>query len=388
MTRLEDLVRVSGPDGVRFMPLKEIIDFERPGKYRVSSAIYSAESNTPVLTAGKTFVLGYTDEIDGIYPASPDTPVIIFDDFTTAIQWVDFPFKVKSAAMKILRLRAEAPAALRFVWYAMKTIRYCPRDHALQWISRYADFRIPVPPLEVQHEMVRILDALTELESEMASNLAGEEAARQRQFAFYRESLLKFTEGEVRRVPLRELVSFTSGKPHERVVDPDGSVALMTSRFISTQGRAARYLQPLDVLSPAAADDIALVMSDLPNGRALARAFYVEANGRYAANQRVCLLRVTDPGVLSRFLYYLVDRNPQLLAFDNGRDQTHLSKAQILGIQMPVPELAEQQRVVSILDDFNSAGIGLSQHLHAELAARRKQYEHYRDRLLTFEEAA
>lgn len=181
---------------------------------------------------------------------------------------------------------------------------------------------------------------------------------------------------------------FINGKPHERVVNPDGEIALLTSKFISTQGKSARRVRAADVLSPAIKDDIALVMSDLPNGRALARAFYVDGDGRYAANQRICLLRVMDPAVsVPRFLYYVVDRNKQLMAYDSGMDQTHLKKDWILDIKIPVPSRADQERIVSILDSFDALVNGLSVGLPAELKARRQQYEYYRDKLLTFDEA-
>ena len=130
-------------------------------------------------------------------------------------------------------------------------------------------------------------------------------------------------------------------------------------------------------------------MSDLPNGRALGRAFFVDGDDLYAANQRVCLLQSKDISrLLPRFLYYVVDRNPQLLRYDSGVDQTHLKKGDILGIEVPVPPLVEQERIVAILDMFDALVNDLSVGLPAELAARRKQYEYYRDLLLTFEEAA
>lgn len=77
------------------------MNYEQPTKYIVSNTDYSDEYQTPVLTAGQTFVLGYTNETEDIYEASKEKPVII-DDFTGAIKWVDFPFKVKSSAMKML----------------------------------------------------------------------------------------------------------------------------------------------------------------------------------------------------------------------------------------------------------------------------------------------
>jgi type I restriction enzyme S subunit len=99
VSQIADLVARLCPAGVEYRPLDELLNYEQPGKYLVASTAYDPGHKTPVLTAGQTFVLGYTDETKGIYPASPEVPVIIFDDFTTASKWVDFPFKAKSSAM-------------------------------------------------------------------------------------------------------------------------------------------------------------------------------------------------------------------------------------------------------------------------------------------------
>ena len=255
--------------------------------------------------------------------------------------------------------------------------------------ARFVGVRIPIPPIGVQREIARILDSFSQLEAELEGQLEAEREARMRQYPFYRDQLLAFADKDsVRSVIIGEVVTFVNGKPHERLVDPQGDIALMTSKFISTQGASARYVRAADVLTPAHKADVAMVMSDLPNGRALARTFFVDDENRYAANQRVCLLRTSDPGVLApRFLHYIANRNNQLLAYDSGVDQTHLKKGDILGISIPLPPMAEQQRVVGILDKLDGLVNDLCVGLSAELTARRKQYEYYRDRLLSFDEA-
>ena len=100
--------------------LGEVLEYEQPTKYLVSSTDYKDEYTIPVLTAGKSFVLGNTNEKNGIFPKEK-LPVIIFDDFTTAIKFVDFPFKVKSSAMKILHAKKNE-ADIRFLFYKMLTI--------------------------------------------------------------------------------------------------------------------------------------------------------------------------------------------------------------------------------------------------------------------------
>jgi len=138
--------------------LEDILDYEQPTKYVVSSVDYSDDYETPVLTAGKTFILGRTNEKDGVFPGEK-LPVIIFDDFTTAIKFVDFPFKVKSSAMKILHAKKEIADA-RFVFYAMQNINFQRHErHRRYWISQYAKIQIPLPPLNVQREILAEINA-------------------------------------------------------------------------------------------------------------------------------------------------------------------------------------------------------------------------------------
>lgn len=107
---------------VEWKALGLVSDYEQPTKYLVTSTNYSDDFPVPVLTAGKTFILGYTDEADGVYKAS-ENPVIIFDDFTAANKWVDFDFKAKSSAMKMIKSKDESIVLLKFVYYWLNTLR-------------------------------------------------------------------------------------------------------------------------------------------------------------------------------------------------------------------------------------------------------------------------
>ena len=136
--------------------LGDILDYEQPTQYIVESVEYNNDYKTPVLTAGQSFILGYTNETQGIYNK---LPVIIFDDFTTASKYVDFPFKVKSSAMKILRVKNNDIADLRYVYYIMQNIKFNSETHKRYWISEYSNEEIPLPPISVQEEIVKELDA-------------------------------------------------------------------------------------------------------------------------------------------------------------------------------------------------------------------------------------
>lgn len=135
--------------------LENILDYEQPTNYIVESENYKDEYKIPVLTAGKSFLLGYTNEERGIF-SQRDLPVIIFDDFTTAIKFVDFPFKVKSSAMKILK--AKENVNIRYVFYMMQKINFDASQHKRYWISQYSKIKIPLPPPEVQEQIVKEIE--------------------------------------------------------------------------------------------------------------------------------------------------------------------------------------------------------------------------------------
>ena len=129
--------------------LGDLLKYEQPTKYIVKSTDYDDNFETPVLTAGQSFILGYTDEADGIKSASDEEPVIIFDDFTTGSHYVDFPFKVKSSAMKLLSLKSENED-FYFVYNTLKNINYIPQSHERHWISKFSEFKVLVPTADEQ----------------------------------------------------------------------------------------------------------------------------------------------------------------------------------------------------------------------------------------------
>ena len=148
---VEELINQKWPA----VALGDILDYEQPTKYIVNSVEYDDKYKTPVLTAGKTFILGHTNEKEGIFQKG--LPVIIFDDFTTAIKLVDFPFKVKSSAMKILRAKRDM-VDIKFTFYSMQRIAFMAGQHKRYWISEYSKIKITLPPLDVQKEIVEQIE--------------------------------------------------------------------------------------------------------------------------------------------------------------------------------------------------------------------------------------
>lgn len=189
MSKLQELIKELCPNGVVYTKLGDILDYEQPTKYIVENTEYDNSYDIPVLTAGQTFILGYTNEKFGIYLASKENPTIIFDDFTTSFHWVDFDFKVKSSAMKMLRPKETFGGSFKYVFYAMKCIKYEAVVHSRHWISKYSQFEIPIPPIEVQEEIVSILNNFTNIAAELQAELQ----ARQEQYEYYRDKLLNFS---------------------------------------------------------------------------------------------------------------------------------------------------------------------------------------------------
>ena len=142
-------------DKVKF---EDLLKYIQPTKYIVSSEEYSNEFCTPVLTAGQSFILGYSKEKENLYPANKENPIILFDDFTTDCKWVDFPFKVKSSACKILVKNGNNN--IRYSFYAMKSKKIDHSMHKRYWISIYSKLTVINRSEEEKNNIVNELDSI------------------------------------------------------------------------------------------------------------------------------------------------------------------------------------------------------------------------------------
>jgi len=163
--------------------LGELLPFEQPTAYIVKSTDYSDAYATPVLTAGKSFILGKTNETDGVFD---QLPVIIFDDFTTATQFVNFRFKVKSSAMKILHINTDLVIP-KYIFYRLQIIQFDHSTHKRYWIQSYSKIKVLIPPLD---EQFRIVARIEELFSELDKAVDTLKTTKE-QLAVYRQAVLK-----------------------------------------------------------------------------------------------------------------------------------------------------------------------------------------------------
>lgn len=154
-----------------------------------------------------------------------------------------------------------------------------------------------------------------------------------------------FTE-EWRKDTLQNVVTFSNGKAHENCVDENGSYILVNSKFVSTDGSMVKKVT--SQLSPLSKSQFVMVMSDLPNGKALAKCYYIEEDNIYTLNQRICSFSAKN-GNISRFLMYQINRNKYYLRFDDGINQTNLKKGEVLACPVFIPSVEEQKKIATFI---------------------------------------
>ena len=365
---------------VNFLPLSDVTNYEQPTKYLVAAKNYSDEFDTPVLTAGKTFILGYTNESEGIYRASKH-PVIIFDDFTTANKWVDFDFKVKSSAMKMITSKDNNKFLIKYIYYWLNTLpnELIDGDHKRQWIGNYSNKLIPIPcpdnpqkSLEIQAEIVRILDAMTAHTAELTAELT----ARRKQYNYYRDKLLSFEDGEVEWLDLDTLAKIKTGQSvnKQMISDNPGEYAVINS------GR-----EPLGFIDVWNTDNDPIGITS----RGVGVGSITWREGKYFRGNLNYSVTIKNKDKISiRYLYHILQKMQleiQALCTFDGIPALNASNLKTL--EIPVPLLDEQNRIVAILDKFDALTASITEGLPREIELREKQYAYYRDLLLSFPQA-
>lgn len=401
MTKLEELINELCPDGVEYVPIKEITKFEQPTKYIVKSTNYRDDFNTPVLTAGQTFILGYTNETDGIYNASKEHPVIIFDDFTGAFKWVDFPFKVKSSAMKMISANKDV-TTLRYIYHVMGHLNFISSEHKRLWIGIYSAFRVPLPPLSIQSEIVHILDSFTLLTADLTAELT----ARQKQYAFYRDYLLDFSnEDVIKKIPdidcsnveyltLNDVCEFVrgpfGGSLKKEIFINEGYAVYEQQNAIYNRFKFRYFISKNDFqrLKRFEVKTNDLIMSC---SGTMGKIAIIPDNAPKGIINQALLKLTPKSNIDSHYLKYYFENTISKIMNDSARGgaiKNVASVSELKKISIPVPPLSVQENIVKILDRFDKLNNDMSEGLPAEIEARKKQYEYYRDTLLSFDDKA
>lgn len=241
-------------------------------------------------------------------------------------------------------------------------------------INGLRQIRVPVPPAGIQDEIVRVLDRFQTLELELESELEAELEARQRQYAHYLAELLTLGD-DVDRMRLGDVAIIGTGSHDTKDAVVDGKYAFYA------RGRDPLRLGSYDF------DERSVITAG--DGAGVGKVFHF-VEGKYALHQRAYRIVPDESVVLARYLFHYLrsDFSRYLTQTSVHSSVTSLRRPMFLEYPLPVPSLAEQERIVEVLDAFDGLVNDLSVGLSAELAARRKQYEYHRDQLLSFEEAA
>lgn len=359
-------------NGMIFLTLKSI---RRGGGFNVSGIKYYAGDfdNNAVVKEGD-LVIANTDitrdaEVVGapmLLPKLHKQPVLISMDLSV------FDVDEKKADGRFLYYLLQATPARNFM-----------RDHSSGSTVLHLktkdvpEFAVTIPPVAEQKRIAEILTTVDEEIQKIDEIISATEKLKRglMQRLFTRGiGHTKFKKTEIGEIPvewslskLKDVAKFTNGKAHEKDIKEDGKYIVINSKFISTNGGVIKRSDKN--LSPLFAEDIAMVMSDIPKGKALAKCFLVEENDKYTLNQRICSLRATK--MVDKFLYYILNRNPYFLGFDNGVGQTNLRKDEVLGCPVQVPHEGEQREIVELLSSVDEK-IAVNRKLKAKLTTLKK----------------
>ena len=386
MSKLEELIKEFCPNGVEYVKIGSVVNYEQPSKYLVKKADYKEEYSTPVLTAGQTFILGYTNEMNGIYNALKDSPVIIFDDFTGAFKWVDFPFKVKSSAIKFLKAN-EKRAMLRYIFHVMGNINLTSTEHKRLWIGIYSELQIPLPALPVQREIVRVLDSFTLYSAELTAELT----ARRKQYEFYRDKLLTFEHPEIKTYKIKDIAEIYLGLTYTPNYVDKGI------KFLSSKNISNDYLDLEDVKYISREEFEKSTPNAKPKrgdvlftrvGSNLGHPTIVETDEDLCIFVSLGYLRVNEKIVKNKYIKHWMNTEmfwAQVNSRVKNAPKANLNSSWMREFNISIPPIEVQERIVKVLDNFDEICSVLKIGLPAEMEKRQQQYEYYRDKLLTFD---
>jgi type I restriction enzyme M protein len=321
--------------------LDDVLDYEQPNPYIVESEEYENSYKTPVLTAGKSFILGYTNEENGIYQ-SP-LPVIIFDDFTTATQFVNFPFKVKSSAMKILK--AKENANITFLYYLMQHIEFDSTDHKRYWISQYSKLEIPLPALPVQEEIVKEIESYQKIidgaksiinnyKPQILVDSAWELLELGKHCKIKGGNAFKSTDYVDEGVQLIRM-----GNVKQMFFDVDNSPSFLPQNYLKEY--------PNYILEKG---DLLISMTGTVGKEDYGNVCQIDIDNKYLLNQRVGKFEIQTKDLDRQFLFYVAQSDyfrKQLFANSSGGvRQSNISNKGIEGILIPMPPIEVQMKIV------------------------------------------
>lgn len=381
MSRIEQLIAELCPDGVEWKELGEVCEVLR-GK-RLTKKELSENSTYPVFHGG-IIPLGFYHEFN----RKANTTMVIN---TGSVGEVGYSFVDFWSSDGTFTIQSPDNIDDRYIYFCLKIqeqyLKSQRREGGVPTINREVveNVEIPIPPLLIQQEIVRILDTFTDLDAELQAELE----SRKKQYEHYRDQLLKFDGKDVEWIMLGEVCLKTENIKWKENENIDYLYIDLTS--VSRENNKITDSQTVNSSNaPSRAQQIVL-KADVIFGTTrptLKRvAIIPEIYHKQVCSTGFCVLRANQEQTLSKYLYYILKTsrfNSYVEINQEGASYPSISDNKLKQFKIPIPPLPEQERIVSILDKFEAL---VNVELPAEIAARRKQYEYYREKLLTFKRA-
>ena len=338
---------------------------------KLKSQAYRATGRIPIVDQGIEFIAGYTDE--DVTPVGAGE-YIIFGDHSEHIKYVDFPFVQGADGLKIL---SPVSANAKYIYHAFLNFYTKELNYKRHW-STAQQTLIPIPcpdnsakSLKIQREIVRILDNFTDLTADLTAELTAELTARMKQYDHYRDLLLSFEDGKMKWKTLGEVVNtIKTGKLNANAMVEDGAYPFFTCDA-----------KPFKI-DTYAFDTEAIIVSG--NGSQIGHINYYK--GKFNAYQRTYVLSDCSNVISMQFLLTYLKAYLRVYIMQHSKKGSvpYITMPMLENFPIPIPSPEEQAHIVAILDKFDVLTNSINEGLPREIELRQKQYEHYRDLLLSF----
>ena len=375
MAKIDELLQELCPDGVEWKELVDVVKtISPPIKLKVDS--YLRSGLFPIIDQSKDQIAGYTDDISNTLP---DGQYILYGDHTLAVKYYDGRFAQGADGLKILLSKGSLP---KYIYYCICAYNIQSNEYKRHW-TQAKQIKLPIPPLPIQQHIVEVLDTFTDA----ISNLEEELALREKQFEYYREHLYQFDdECSIKTIKDISVKCFPGATPSTKKPEywQNGTIPWMSSgethqgQVKTIAGRITQLGYDSSSTKMVPINSIVVALA----GQGKTRGTVAITRMELCTNQSLCAIIPDQSMVVPEYLYFYLKGQYFNLRQVSAGDGTRggLTLKHIESYKVPVISLARQHKIVEILDTFEA----MIANIKEEIALRTKQYEYYREKLLSF----
>lgn len=380
MSRLDDLVHKLCPNGVHYYTVDELIKNKIivliSPIYKIKQKEYLEIGSTPIISQEAEYVSGYTNLKD---PRLPNDEYVCFGDHTEHLKYVDFEFVQGADGLKVMHIENKEVLNTKFYYYVCSSY-YLKKNTYERHFKHLRECLLPLPPLEVQQEIVRLLDDFTAKTAELQTELNKEYEACKKQYEYYQNLLLNDKFGAEYK-ELGDVVTFLNGRAYKQseLLNSGKYKVLRVGNFYTNNQwyysdlelEQNKYCQKGDLLYTWAAT----IGPQIWDGEKVIYHYHIWK-------------LVFDNSILNmHYLYHYLKKDINDISNSlTNSTMPHVSMSSMKKRMISIPPMETQQEIVRLLDNLTEKTEELQDKLNEELKSRKKQYEYYRYKLLTFKE--